>query len=256
MIKYEKTGHFEIELQGRNPDQQARPFSVRVAAPIQHANQRRRNDRTHANEFLREILRCVNLAPEKKGVVLPGVLVGSSAPSDEELLAALTQLSANFPELSAYLRENFENMLKTSVGLPQVRIDQREPALWTLWDYERIGYWRKILYSIARTGEFPGGVMRGRWHSWITAEHIIRIYFDTLGQALQGLNVRNLRECRICHKLFLARRIDSAVCEPNSTCAKTHSKRNERANAKLRAELAKKKIGKKQKSGSTPKSSG
>jgi hypothetical protein len=45
----------------------------------------------------------------------------------------------------------------------------------------------------------------------------------------------------VCGRIFFARRSTSVVCEPDSKCAKTFGKRQERANAKLREQLKAKK---------------
>lgn len=67
---------------------------------------------------------------------------------------------------------------------------------------------------------------------------------DLFGKAIQGVDVRAIRECPICSKIFFARREDSVVCKPKSKCAKTYSKRVERKNARLRAELEVRRPGK------------
>ena len=69
--------------------------------------------------------------------------------------------------------------------------------------------------------KLPGRFAGRPFLNWVTKGTQVAVYLDTFGEALQGLDVRSLKECTICHRLFLARRVDSVVCDPNSKCAKT-----------------------------------
>jgi ribosomal protein L37AE/L43A len=73
-------------------------------------------------------------------------------------------------------------------------------------------------------------------------KHKPRYTTDVIGQALMSVDdLRDIRRCAVCEKFFFARRFSSAVCDPDSTCASTYAKREERKNKKLREKLAKRK---------------
>jgi hypothetical protein len=70
-------------------------------------------------------------------------------------------------------------------------------------------------------------------------KHKARYASNPIADALKGVDdLRYIRRCAVCEKFFYARRITSMVCDPKSQCAGTYAKRNERANAKRRAESA------------------
>jgi hypothetical protein len=81
--------------------------------------------------------------------------------------------------------------------------------------------------------------------AFIDESWILRKKSDEFDSAIfgsgQNIDARMIRQCEICNLFFFARRIDSKVCDPQSKCAVTLSKRRERANAKLRTQLATKK---------------
>jgi hypothetical protein len=96
--------------------------------------------------------------------------------------------------------------------------------------FYEIFFWRKNLRALVR-----------REHAIrITAEvrpdqkGRARVYYeDPFVSALEGVKLDLLRECLVCKHIFLAKR-DNQSCD-TPRCAKTQRKRNERANAKLRA---------------------
>jgi hypothetical protein len=69
--------------------------------------------------------------------------------------------------------------------------------------------------------------------------HKPRYRSSIIAQALMSVDdLRDIRRCAVCKQFFYARRFSSAVCDPNSTCAATYSKRQERKNAVERKRLA------------------
>ncbi|MEP6742135.1 MAG: hypothetical protein ABJB61_06505 [bacterium] len=71
-------------------------------------------------------------------------------------------------------------------------------------------------------------------------DHKARYAVDEITRPLIGTNLRDIRRCAVCEKFFFVRRDTSAVCDPESPCAATYSKRQERKNKKLREEQKKK----------------
>jgi hypothetical protein len=73
-----------------------------------------------------------------------------------------------------------------------------------------------------------------------------KAYLNEIAQPLLEVDdLRDIRSCKVCNRFFFRRRKTSVVCDPDSPCAATYSKRQERDNAKTRAELAAKKAARK-----------
>jgi len=64
---------------------------------------------------------------------------------------------------------------------------------------------------------------------------------NQIAECLKGIDLADIRRCAVCNKFFFARRATSKVCDPESSCATTYDKRQERKNRKVREELAKRK---------------
>jgi len=105
--------------------------------------------------------------------------------------------------------------------------------------YHLIRSARKILERVV-AGEvfFPAEVFIERRVDK-KGRHKARFYTsETIQPLIDADDLKDIRRCSVCRKFFFARRASSAVCEPDSPCAATYSKRQERANKKRREELA------------------
>ena len=130
------------------------------------------------------------------------------------------------------------------------------PVFWFLGAVGRYDYVRdtqRKLSQIIRavreaeaTGRLPTPIcLETHSTAFIDESWILRKTTDEFEAALfgsnQAIDARKIRQCEVCSMFFFARRVDSKVCDPVGKCAVTLSKRRERANAKVRAELAAKK---------------
>jgi len=201
-----------------------------------------------ANSDLAELIRVVNLIP--KDAVLPKELVKGPMTKDPELLEALGTLPEDFRD---YLRELFELESQKSfhligpgmgdmvegVSLGSL-VEEQIRVLSVLNRYSEVRSARLSLIRFIRLERAPNTMFRGNSIVMIDQTHIAKVRLDWFSRAIQGVDVRNIRQCAICEKFFFARRVDSMVCDPKSKCAKTFSKRQERKNAKLREAMAEK----------------
>jgi hypothetical protein len=259
-MKIEKIGHFARIAKRDTPTRRGDSLPVvdTVAEPERTSRIKR-----GANGPLAELLKLVNLVPEDAMLPKHLMTLDDTGPEKEvELFAAINSLPN---ELAAHLREVFEwedwdhgVRRKDDLDDLHLRLDNISRVL-ERFDHirnAREGFRRLLGHRVAMetvrahyktlgcpihtSVVGPGGSI-----VTIDTENKIDIRLDPFSEAIQGVDIYRIRRCAVCAKLFLARRIDSAVCDPNSKCAKTYSKRKERGNAKLRAELAAKKAGKK-----------
>lgn len=87
-------------------------------------------------------------------------------------------------------------------------------------------------------------VVRGESHFPATVfiirgeDHKASYAVDEITRPLIGVDLRDIAKCAVCEKFFFKRRATSVVCEPDSPCADTYAKRQERLNKKRREEVA------------------
>lgn len=180
---------------------------------------------------LAEIISLVNLIPADAKLpekLLPNYGVLESAQYDEtkrELLAELSALRA--PDLRAYL---LEYMLLAS-GDPIRQIFE------VIDHYRDIIEWRSNLYVIARRGFY----IQSHAPAIVDWEKgIVRYGRDRFSQAIEaeGVQLQNIRECVICHRLYYAGRLFYKGNKLDPYCGlkcgkKVRARRNPKAPAKL-----------------------
>lgn len=240
MKKAQETEHFAVATKPNTPTVGVFPETIGRKPPLD----------------LQQIINLVGLVP-------PGEIL---VPLEREFPSTLPGDWPRDFEFRRWAVENDEVTLRRWLndklrGLPeafQSYVTQDRPGWYVFWFFEAIHRYnfvrnaREKLKQIIeatreaqKTNQLPfqlsltsdsGAVIDSSW--------ILRKEFDELDTALFGereIDARDIRECPICHQIFLARRVDSVVCDPESRCAKTYSKRRERENKKTREALKTKK---------------
>lgn len=193
---------------------------------------------------LKELLKLVDLVPPK--VELPENFVREHGVTPNDLLEALSYLP---PALQAHLLQLMNRPEKWPLDPVEVvaerggdlELMRRACQVSAVTDrYRLIRNSRENFLRIARGGFLETAITidamvirqkKGKKNKAL-------VLMDPFMAAISGEEIDYIRECPICGRIFFARRINSIVHDPKSKCAKTYSKRQERANAKERARIA------------------
>jgi hypothetical protein len=250
MVKCAETEHFKEQGKLKTPTDTATP------KPSAKSRQSKR-----APEPLAKIIRLVNLVPQERLPPLDLVPLHGNLPAppqgDWPKDFAFRRWVVNSDRLT--LRQWLDCRLE---GLPKefreyVTQDDGGPHfMWffgALYRYDFVRESRRKLREIVRAVREAERTARLAMHLYLETHSkvfideswIIRKTDDEFDAAIfgdeKGIDARDIRRCEVCDRIFFARRVNSKVCDPNGKCEATLRKRNERANARRRAELKAKK---------------
>ncbi|MBA2703121.1 MAG: hypothetical protein H0U60_04625 [Blastocatellia bacterium] len=203
---------------------------------------------------LAELIHLVNLVPRDAVLEELSEPHGRGPEAEWEMLAAIDALPETLMKLKLHLREPFQG--EVLYGGVRIDLDPNKQDLARKLRikraFERYRVIRNARENLRELFEmrahleqvykdFPDEGIDGavlmvyeRAVVVIDKNYTANIRPDLFGKAIQGVDVRNIRECPVCGKVFFARRKDSVVCDPISKCAKTHSKRAERKNLMMK----------------------
>jgi hypothetical protein len=169
-------------------------------------------------EKLAYLIGLVNLVP--KDAVLPDSLVDDPLPLESAvLLDAINRLPG---ELKSYLLELYERGFSKPVASACSELDRWPNATWRnhgSWEivrnqlvvvhYRNVRNAREGFQRLIRQQNFVDQLVRGGSIISISEEHKIEVSLDFFASAVQGVDVRYLRECPVCGRIFFAGRIFS-----------------------------------------------